>query len=93
MRKLATLALAAVFSASLAQAEEAARTPGQQAQNQAPRAADARVDALMRALDRAVRELPGYAAPEIDARGDIVIRRQPAPTPPARARAPDEARI
>jgi hypothetical protein len=86
--RLATLVLAATFAASLAQAEEVARPP----RDQAPQA-DARVDALMRALGRAVRELPGYAAPEINAQGDIVIRRQEAPTPPARTRAPDEARI
>ncbi len=48
----------------------------------------------MRALDRAVRELPGYAPPEVNARGDIVIRRREAPPPPpARRRAPDEAQI
>lgn len=57
--------------------------------------ARAALDALRRTLAEALTGLPHYAAPEINDRGDIIIRRvpTPAPAPPPRGRPaprPDE---
>jgi hypothetical protein len=55
------------------------------------------IDKLMRALSTAIQNLPQYAAPEVNERGDIIIRRlnpraeQPSP-PKSPAENPDETR-
>ncbi|MBM3523366.1 MAG: hypothetical protein FJX57_10455 [Alphaproteobacteria bacterium] len=53
--------------------------------------ARAALDALRRALAEALLHLPHYTAPEINDRGDIIIRRKPAPapSPPASTRPAD----
>ena len=90
---LATLVLAATLGAPAAYALDGTPQPREQGTDGR---GSARVDDLMRALGLAVRGLPGYAPPEINERGDIVIRRHAPPqraVPPARRIGPDQAEI
>jgi hypothetical protein len=84
----AVLAAALVLSPGLVRADDRAGPPGPARPEGSARAPDARLEALLQALARALRTLPGYGAPEVNAQGDIVIRRRAAP-----ASLPDAARI
>jgi hypothetical protein len=93
---LATLVLAATLSSNAAYAIDGTpRMPDRG--NAVEGSGGARVDDLVRALGLAVRSLPEYAPPEINERGDIVIRRREAPArravPPPRRIEADEASI
>jgi len=69
----ALLLLTATAAPALAEAPQSGRAsrPGQIARQG--------VDNLLRAFDRFVAELPQYALPELNAKGDIIIRRKNPP--------------
>ena len=69
---LATLALAAVPLAPTVRAEPPSSQPQQDEPSALAREA---IDKLMRALSLVIENLPQYAMPEINERGDIIIRR------------------
>lgn len=80
---LAAVAAAAPAFAETPQADEAGR-PGQIARQG--------VDSLLRAFDQFVANLPQYALPELNAKGDIIIRRKNPPRGLGERPSPEDSR-